>query len=272
MSVFTKSDYEEFEKRYSLQQLIASMDSRMRKLTKGIDDATNIDNSMNIHAGELKTATIYQYLKTNIMIFDVMAYHFSNHIDVHKKAMQFFDLIFTSSKSAILDQFELIEDETVSKNDKEAYTAINRLREVNWIDMLKKYGFCYDENEYRGPYNDAIFYCTSGKYQNFIFDETAVDFPNNTFSKEDREAFITILNNIAILARCAPEKTRKRLIAPFVNRADKLDAYMHSFDDAPDTIAFDGNGVHQAFEIWLNDQVDINTFIHTRDRFMDDKH
>lgn len=272
MSVFTKSDYEEFEKRYSLQQILASMDKRMCKLTKGIDDATNIDNSLNIHVGGLKLATIYQYLKTNIMIFDVMAYHFSSHIDVRKKAMKFFDLIFTSSKFAIFDQLELSEDETLSKNDKEAYTAINKLREVNWIDMLKKYGFCYDENGCRGLYNDAIFWCTSGKYQNFVFDETAVDFLNNTFSKEDREAFITILNNIGILARCAPEKTRKRLIAPFMSRADKLDACMHSFDDAPDTIAFDGNGIHQAFEIWLNDQVDINTFIHTRDRFMGDKH
>lgn len=272
MNVFTKSDYEEFEKRYSLQQLLESMDKRMCRLTRRFDDATNIDNSMSNYVGELKLATLYQYLKTNIMIFDVMAYHFSSHIDVRKKAMQFFDLIFTSSKSAILDQFGLIKDETLSKNDKEAYTAINDLREVNWIDMLKKYGFCCDENGCRGLYNDAIFWCTSGKYQNFVFDETAVDFLNNTFSKEDREAFITILNNIGILARCAPEKTRKRLIAPFAKGADKLDTYMHSFDDAPDTITFDGNGIHQAFEIWLNDQVDINTFIYTRDRFMDDKH
>lgn len=272
MSVFTKSDYEEFEKRYSTQQLLESMDKRMCKLTKRVDDATDIDNSMNIHTGELKLATIYQYLKTNIMIFDVMAYHFSSHIDVRKKAMQFFDLVFTSSKSAIFDQFELIKYETFSENDREAYAAINKLREVNWIDTLKKYGFCHNENECHGLYNDAIFWCTSGKYQNFVFDETAIDFLNNTFSKEDREAFITILNNIGILARCAPEKTRKRLIAPFVKGADKLDAYMHSFDDAPDTITFDGNGIHQAFEIWFNDQVDINTFIHTRDRFMCDKH
>lgn len=272
MNVFTKSDYEEFEKRYSCQQLLDSMDKRMCRLTKRISDATNIDNSTNIPVGELKLATIYQYLKTNIMIFDVMTYHFSSHIDVRRKAMQFFDLIFTSSKYAILDQFVRIEDETLSENDREAYTAINKLREVNWIEMLKKYGFCYDDNECRGLYNDAIFWCTSGKYQNFVFAETAVDFMNNTFSKEDRETFITILNNIGILARCAPEKTRKRLIAPFVKRADKLDAYMHSFDDAPDTIAFDGNGIHQAFETWLNDQADINTFIYTRDRFMDNKH
>ena len=262
MSMFTKNDYEEFEKRYSLQQLLESMDKRMCKLTKRIDD----------HVGELKSATIYQYLKTNIMIFDVMAYHFSSHFDVRKKAMQFFDLIFTSSESAIFDQFELIKYETFSENDREAYAAINKLREVNWIDTLKKYGFCHNENECHGLYNDAIFWCTSGKYQNFVFDETAIDFLNNTFSKEDREAFITILNNIGILARCAPEKTRKRLIAPFVKGADKLDAYMHSFDDAPDTITFDGNGIHQAFEIWFNDQVDINTFIHTRDRFMCDNH
>lgn len=268
---FHKGHWDELTHRYSNQQIIESMNHRMDKLNYNIRKAKGLDEYPGGH--ENLANIIYQYLKNNIMIFDVMAYSYSDSSVIRLNAVKLIDTVFTACNGVILNEFDSIEDRSIVKRDVQTFKVIINLRDYNWIDVLNKYGFSYNafkdtNKDNHPPLNNFIKYLASDRLVNFATDCSATECLNGVIKKEDNFTCTTILGYIATLMKNAPDRIRTKLLGNSTSKVNLLDTYMHSYDDNPNSITFDDNGFHQAFEVWLENQADINIFSTTRDLIM----
>lgn len=267
-NTFCKRHWNELTYRYSNPQIIESMNHRMDKLNENIRKAKGMDEYPGGH--ENLASTLHQYLKNNIMIFDVMAYSYSDSSVIRSNAVKLIDTVFTACKAVILNEFDSIEDKSIVKRDVQTFKVINNLKDYNWIDVLNKYGFSYNafkdtDKDNHPPINQFVKYLASDRLVNFDTDCSATECLHGVIKKEDNFTCITILGYIIALMKNAPDCIRNSLLGESISKVNLLDAYMHSYDDDDHSITFDDNGLHQAFEIWLKNQADINIFIATRD-------